>query len=139
MVGFPGETSEDFKNLLTFAKENKFDRLGVFPYSQEEGTPAATMPNQVKEETKQTRLHKLMEQQQKIHFKNQEKYVGQTLEVMVDSRGDGVYTGRTQYDAFEVDAVVNFTSHKPLERGQFCRVEIVAADDYDLRGVNVLQ
>jgi len=140
MVGFPGETAEDYKGLYNFAKEIKFDRMGAFPYSREEGTPAAEMPRQVKSETKQRRLGKIMELQQKIHFAKQQKYVGQTLSVIVDAQDDDTecqhaYIGRTQYDAYEVDAVVYFTSSQPLTNGQICNVKIIAADDYDLRGV----
>lgn len=135
MVGFPGETEENFRNLYNFAKKNKFDRMGVFPYSREAGTPAAEMPCQVKEETKQERLHKIMVLQQKIHFAKQREYVGQTLPVIVDIYENGYYIGRTQYDAYEVDAVVNFSSQTKLNLGQIYPVKITAAEDYDLRGV----
>jgi ribosomal protein S12 methylthiotransferase len=137
MVGFPGETAEDFKGLLTFAREMKFDRLGVFPYSQEEGTPAALMDGQIKEETKFSRHARLMEQQQKIHFKAQEKYVGQVVRVLVDTAKNGGFTGRTQHDAYESDTVVHFTADENLQRGDFCNVKIIATDDYDLRGIYV--
>ena len=139
MVGFPGEAVEDFKNLYSFAREVKFDRLGVFPYSREEGTPAATMPQQVKPQVKQSRMNRLMNLQQKIHFAKQREYVGQILPVMIDAKTDEGYVGRTQYDAYEVDAVVNFTvgdaPEKALSYGQICQVRITEADNYDLRGV----
>jgi len=134
MVGFPGETQENFDGLYNFAQEMKFDRMGAFPYSQEEGTPAAEMPNQIDEETKQERLSAIMELQQEIHFKNQRKYVNQTLPVMLDSQQDGVCTGRTQYDTYESDAVVQFHSAKKLSRGQIIPIKITATDGYDLKG-----
>jgi len=138
MVGFPGETAQDFKNMYDFAQEVKFDRMGVFPYSQEEGTPAATMPNQVKDGMKQSRMKRLMELQQKIHFAKQESYVGQTMSVIIDAKDDHSddYVGRTQYDAHEVDAVVyvNAAAAKKLSPGQIVNVRITQAENYDLRG-----
>ncbi|MCL1884243.1 MAG: 30S ribosomal protein S12 methylthiotransferase RimO [Defluviitaleaceae bacterium] len=135
MVGFPSETSEDFQNMYNFAKSQKFDRMGAFPYSREEGTKAAEMPRQVKPETKQKRLAKIMELQQKIHFAAQQEKVGQTLQIMVDTSEGNTYTGRTQHDAYEVDAIVTFTSETPLKPGEIHAVKITAAYDYDLQGV----
>ncbi|MCL2047305.1 MAG: 30S ribosomal protein S12 methylthiotransferase RimO [Defluviitaleaceae bacterium] len=134
MVGFPGETAEDFKNLCDFVQEMKFDRMGAFPYSQEEGTRAALMPDQISDEIKQKRLNKIMQLQQKIHFKKQRKYVGKTLSVIVDGCVQGEYIGRTQYDAYEADAVVSFSSVVPLAVGQICDVRISDTVDYDLVG-----
>jgi len=138
MVGFPGETAEDFENLFEFVKEIKFDRMGVFPYSQEEGTPAATMPYQVDEELKQERLSRLMALQQDIHFEKQRKRVGQVLPVIPDETPEtsgGEYIGRTQADAYGVDALVYFSSREEIFPGQIVDVKITAADGYDLRGV----
>ena len=136
MVGFPGETSDDFENLYDFAEEMRFDRLGAFPYSREEGTRAAEMPAQIRSDVKQKRLHKIMELQQKIHFEKQREYVGKILPVIVDSRDEnGDYVGRTEFDAYEVDTVVNFSSQKILRAGQICDVKIIEAFEYDLRGV----
>lgn len=134
MVGFPGETEENFRGLYNFAKEMEFERMGAFPYSQEEGTPAAEMSCQIDEETKQERLSKIMELQQKIHFEKQREFVGKTLRVIVDAQENNICTGRTQYDAYESDAVVEFLCEKILSRGQIVQVEINAADGYDLRG-----
>jgi len=134
IVGFPGETKDDFKNLYDFVKETKFERLGVFPYSREEGTTAATMPNQVPPATKQNRLKKLMQLQQEIHFENQQKHVGKTIPVMVDSYENGEYTARTQHDAYEVDAVVTIATDKKLKLGDICNVKITSTLDYDLIG-----
>jgi len=136
MVGFPGETVENFRNLYEFAKEVRFDRLGVFPYSREDGTPAAIMPRQVKPEVKDTRRERLMGLQQKIHMEKQRAKVGQLLPVMVDDQTEsGVYVGRTMHDAYEVDAVVYFASTAPLQPGDIAQVEITNAADYDLQGV----
>jgi len=134
MVGFPGETEEIFEGLYDFAEEHRFDRLGVFPYSQEEGTKAAEMPDQIDMDTKQMRLGRLMELQQQIHFENQGDFVGKTLPVMVDSQDGGIYTGRTQYDTYESDCVVKFAADKKLLPGQIVNVKITAADGYDLSG-----
>ncbi|MCL2841640.1 MAG: 30S ribosomal protein S12 methylthiotransferase RimO [Defluviitaleaceae bacterium] len=135
MVGFPGETSEDFKNLRAFVETVKFDRMGVFPYSQEEGTPASTMQDQVDDSIKQTRMHNLMELQQDIHFEKQREYIGQVLDVIVDEAIEGEYIGRTQYDAYEVDAVVHFIPlDKKLSLGEIVQVRIIETEGYDLRG-----
>ena len=134
MVGFPGETVENFRDLYKFVKQMQFDRLGVFPYSREEGTPAATMPQQVKPEIKQVRLKRIMALQQEIHFAKQKAMVGKTVTVIVDSPEpqNGAYSARTQQDAYEVDSVVYVKSNKPLKLGQICQVTITDAEEYDL-------
>ena len=147
MVGFPGETDSDFKNMLQFVKKIKFDRLGAFPYSQEEGTPAATFPQQVDSEIKSDRLNELMELQQEIHFKNQESKIGKTEQVIIDSsisseneedndEDDDLsnYIGRTQYDTYDVDTIVYVHSKIPLTIGQFYNVCITGVNQYDLIG-----
>jgi len=135
IVGFPGETVETFKNMYRFVSTIKFDRLGVFPYSREDGTPAATMPKQVKENIKHARLGRIMALQQQIHFKKQELQIGKTLPVIVDSQSEtGEYIGRTQGDAYEVDGVVIFTSKEKLIQGNVVQVKILGSDQYDLRG-----
>ena len=135
MVGFPGETAADFKGLYSFVEKMQFARLGVFPYSREDGTPAATMPKQVGAETKTNRMKKIMELQQKIHFAKQESMVGKVVPVIIDAEQNGVFTARTVQDAYEVDAVVYVESNKPLKTGQICQVKITEAEEYDLRGV----
>jgi len=136
MVGFPGERVEDFKNLYVFVKKMQFDRLGVFPYSREEGTPAANMSQQLKSDIKQVRLRRIMALQQEIHFAKQAAMVGKTITVIIDSTQENwQYTARTSQDAHEVDAVVYVESKKELTTGQFCQVRITAAEEYDLRGV----
>jgi ribosomal protein S12 methylthiotransferase len=128
MVGFPGESSRDFHALTAFLKQAAFARLGAFPYSAETGTPAAEMPAQVRESTKQARLDAVMEQQRQIHFGFQESLVGRVLPCIVD--GEGI--ARTRYDAYESDGVVHFTGTAKI--GEIVPINITAADGYDLRG-----
>jgi len=136
MVGFPGESVEDFRGLYNFAKKVRFDRMGVFPYSREEGTPAATMDKQVKEQVKHIRRDRLMRLQQKIHLAKQQKNKEKIIPVMVDGLLEEInYVGRTEGDAHEVDAVVYFTSSVKLAPGEVHLVQITDADEYDLRGV----
>jgi len=138
IVGFPGETSRDFDHMKQFVADMQFDRLGVFPYSREDGTPAATMPKQVRESTKLVRLEQMMDLQQGIHFKKQKSYIGKILPVIVDAQEEtGEYIGRTQSDAYEVDATVTFISDSELKPGVVCQVEILSSDHYDLRGKEV--
>ncbi|WP_407724059.1 30S ribosomal protein S12 methylthiotransferase RimO [Ruminococcus sp. JL13D9] len=125
--GFPGETEEQFEELCEFAKEIEFDRLGCFPYSQEEDTPAAAFPNQLDEETKQNRADIIMEQQQLIMTRRCEKLVGTTAEVLVEGfdRIAECWYGRTYADAPEVDGCVFFTTGgKKPSIGSFVNVKI---------------
>lgn len=125
--GFPGETEEQFEELCEFAKEIEFDRLGCFPYSQEEDTPAAAFPNQLDEETKQERADIIMEQQQLIMTRRCEKLVGTTVEVLVEGfdRIAECWYGRTYADAPEVDGCVFFTTGgKKPKPGDFVNVKI---------------
>ncbi|MCL1788493.1 MAG: 30S ribosomal protein S12 methylthiotransferase RimO [Defluviitaleaceae bacterium] len=135
IVSFPGETTRDFEDMEKFVQAMQFDRLGVFPYSREDGTPAAKLPHQVRESTKLARLERLMDAQQKIHFAKQAGHVGRVLQVMVDSREEtGEYIGRTQWDAYEVDSVVVFTADEVLAPGEVYPVRITQSDGYDLQG-----
>jgi len=139
IVGFPGETSKIFDRLLSFVREVKFDRLGVFPYSREEGTAAALLAKQVHASTKQKRLEQVMEAQQVIHFAKNRTMVGQTVQVMVDSYAQETNecTGRTQCDAYEVDTVVTFSPdslNDELALGNIYSVKITDTDQYDLKG-----
>ena len=127
IAGFPGETEEQFEELCEFAKEIEFDRLGCFPYSQEEDTPAAAFPNQLDEETKQNRADIIMEQQQLIMTRRCEKLVGTTVEVLVEGfdRIAECWYGRTYADAPEVDGCVFFTTGgKKPSIGSFVKVKI---------------
>ena len=136
MVGFPGETDEDFNCLCEFANQMQFDRMGVFPYSQEDGTPAAVMKPQVKDSIKKSRYKKLMLVQQKIHFEKQKSLVGQVLTVITDDflTEESMYVGRPYFDAPETDSVICFTSENPVQIGEFCDVLIASSNGYDLQG-----
>jgi ribosomal protein S12 methylthiotransferase len=132
MTGFPGETDEDFKDLLRFIREAGIDHLGVFPYSPEEGTPAAGMDNQVPRETAEERAGKLMEEQAHISARRLRKLVGQELTVLAEGfDGNGPF-GRHQGQAPEVDGVVRLD--EDAEAGTFVRVMITDSDVYDLKG-----
>ncbi len=138
IVGFPGETEEEFSDLMDFVKEIRFSRLGAFTYSQEEGTPAAQREDQIPDEVKQERLDALMMEQMQISNEANQALVGKTLSVMVDEQDeDGAYVGRTAYDAPDIDNSVIFTSEKPLQPGDIVSVRIDDAFDYDLEGTAV--
>ncbi|MCI8647483.1 MAG: 30S ribosomal protein S12 methylthiotransferase RimO [Firmicutes bacterium] len=138
ITGFPGETEEDFEQLLDFAREMEFERLGVFAYSQEEGTAAADMDEQVEEEIKIQRQDAIMRTQLDISLESNRKKVGKTLQVLTEERDpDGSYIGRTAQDAPEIDNSVLFTSERDLAPGELVFVEITDAFDYDLIGREV--
>ncbi|MBY9081957.1 30S ribosomal protein S12 methylthiotransferase RimO [Paenibacillus sp. HN-1] len=135
IVGFPGETEEDFQRLCDFVSEIGFDRLGVFTYSMEEGTPASRLPNQVPEDVKEWRANTLMELQREVSKNRGGRFVGQVLDVLVeryDGRSD-VYVGRSQYDAPEIDGEV-FVKGSNLGIGEMTKVRITHAFEYDLSG-----
>ncbi len=136
LVGYPGETEEDFGELLDFVRTVRFERLGVFPYSEEEGTYSAKqLRDDVPEALKQQRVERIMALQQEISFENNRRRVGRTERVLVDSRQGGYYIGRTQYDSPEVDQEILIPAEKKrLMRGRFYDVRIVSAADYDLYG-----
>ena len=134
--GFPGETQEDFEELYNFADEMEFDRLGVFAYSQEEGTPAALMPDQVPQEVKEARRDELMELQQEIAFEKAQEQKGRTLLAMIEGRveDENAYVARTYMDAPGVDGLLFINTAKQLLTGDFVRVRVTGACDYDLIG-----
>jgi ribosomal protein S12 methylthiotransferase len=137
IVGFPGETEEDFQELLAFMKDMQFERLGIFTYSREEGTPAAAMHNQVPEEIKQRRFEEAMLLQQEISRRNNQKWLGKTLKVLVeehDSKTPTLWIGRSYMDAPEVDGNVFIHSSKPLQIGSFYPVSVTSTQEYDLVG-----
>ena len=134
IVGFPGETEEEFEELLDFVKETRFDRLGAFAYSPEENTPAAAMPDQIDEAVKQERLDRLMTLQQEISAKVMQARVGETCEVLVEGFRHGRYYGRSLMEAPEMDGKVLFTSQKKLRPGEYVTVHITGASEYDLNG-----
>lgn len=136
ITGFPGETEEEFNNLAEFVKEAEFDRLGCFAYSAEEGTKAATMPDQIDEQVKIDRGDIIMQQQYDIFERKLNEKIGKEYEVVVEGY-DGYtdcYFGRSYMDAPEIDSLVYFTSRVPLEDGEFVRVKIINYKDYDLVG-----
>ena len=139
MVGFPGETEEDFKELLDFVKWAKFERMGAFAYSEEEGTYGAEhYKDNVPDEVKQARLSKLMRLQQQVSEEVQQSKVGQQLQVIIDRKEGDYFIGRTEYDSPEVDPEVLIKSPAPrrecLRLGQFVQVKIESADEFDLYG-----
>lgn len=139
ITGFPGETEKDFEELMDFTEEIRFERLGVFAYSQEEGTPAAEMENQVEEDVKAERQDAIMRMQVEISLENNQKMIGKTVEVLVEEQDqEGAYIGRTQHDAPEIDNSVIFTSDKEHVPGDFVMVHIYDAFDYDLTGKEVI-
>ncbi len=136
ITGFPGETEEDFEELKDFVQQMKFERLGVFAYSQEEDTPAAVMENQIPEEVKEARRDEIMAIQQEIAFEKGESYIGKTVDVMVEGHlpEEGVYITRTYMDAPEVDGFVFVSTDWNLMSGDFLKVCITEAQEYDLIG-----
>ena len=136
LVGYPTETDEDFEELLQFVRDVRFDRLGVFPYSEEEGTYSAQhLEDDVPQEVKQARADRIMMLQREISLENNRKRVGRTERVMIDSRQGDYYVGRTQYDSPEVDEEILIPVEKrQLRRGHFYEVRITSASDYDLYG-----
>lgn len=134
--GFPGETEEDHEELMSFVDEMEFDRLGVFPYSAEEGTPAAQMPDQVPEELKEKRRDEIMELQQEIAFGKTEALVGGCLWCMVEGKvaDEDAYVARTWRDAPDVDGYLFVQTARELMTGDFVRVRVTGADEYDLIG-----
>lgn len=138
IVGFPGETDEDYEKLYDFVDKMRFARLGVFAYSQEENTPAGEMENQIDEEVKEERLDGIMRRQLDISLELNKEKIGQTLEVLVEEQDeDGSWLGRSRYDAPEIDNSVIFTSNRSLKPGDIVSVRINDAFDYDLVGVEV--
>ena len=139
IVGFPGENDEDFDNLYDFVELNKFERLGVFKYSREEGTAAAKMPEQVDEELKEERLDAIMNLQMGISLQSNKAKIGRIMPVIIDEIEEDGYVGRTQYDAFEIDNSVIFSAkeNKAYKIGDIVNVRIIDAYDYDLVGEEV--
>ena len=138
IVGFPGETDEDFEDLMDFVEEERFQRLGVFAYSQEEGTPAGDREDQIDEDIKQERLDQVMRLQLEISYEHNQELIDSTLQVLVEEQDpDGSYIGRSQYDAPEIDNSVIFTSEKEHKSGDMVWVKINDAYDYDLVGYEV--
>ena len=136
ITGFPGETKEQHEELLAFVDEMEFDRLGVFTYSSEEGTPAAGMPGQIDEEVKEERQAELMELQQDIVFSQADEMAGREVLVMVEGKvaDENAYVGRTYKDAPNVDGSIFINTEEELMSGDFARVRVTGALEYDLIG-----
>ncbi len=135
IVGFPGETEEEFNELYKFVQDTKFDRLGVFTYSLEEDTPAYLLPNHLSQEVKEERRDRLMEIQRTISEENMMSKVGMTFDVLIEEfAGNNTYVGRTYMDSPEIDGVVYITTDEELEEGQFIKVNITEYLEYDLIG-----
>lgn len=135
MVGFPGETDEHFRHLIDFVERVRFDRLGAFPYSEEEGTYSAIhYKDRIPEKVKQERFDELMSVQEKIAFELNELKVGKELKVIIDREESDFYVGRTEYDSPEVDSEVLIAKEKKLEPGQFYQTLITGTQSFDLIG-----
>ena len=136
ITGFPGETQEQHEELMEFVDEMEFDRLGVFTYSPEEDTPAAVMPDQIPEDVKEDRQAELMELQQEIAFDLAEEMIGREVLVMIEGKmaDENAYVGRTYKDAPNVDGLIFVESEEELMSGDFARVRITGALEYDLMG-----
>lgn len=136
ITGFPGETEEQHEELMEFVDEMEFDRLGVFTYSPEEDTPAATMPDQIEESVKEDRQAELMELQQEIAFDLAERMIGKEVIVMFEGKvaDENVYVGRTYMDAPNVDGLIFVETNEELMSGDFAKVRITGALEYDLIG-----
>ncbi len=139
IAGFPGETDEQFSELYEFLKEIKLDRVGVFAYSQEEDTPAASFEGQLPDEVKEERRDKLMALQQGISLEKNKAKIGKVIEVLAEGYDEGnfMYVGRSRGDSIGVDSTVYFAAEDEVEIGSFVKVEILDADEYDLTGKEV--
>lgn len=135
IVGFPGETDEDFEELMEFVEEMQLDRMGAFKYSREEGTPADLLPNHVDEDTKKERLERLMMLQQGISEERNQENLGKTLKVLIEDRVDEtLFIGRSQKDAEDIDSVVYVETSEDLQIGEMVDVTVEIAYEYDLKG-----
>lgn len=136
LVGHPGETEEDFEQLMDFVREAKFERMGAFPYSEEEGTFSGdNYEDDIPEDVKQSRVDKLMAVQQEVSLEVNRSKIGQVLKVVIDREEADYFIGRTEFDSPEVDPEVLVEKSLALEIGQFYDVEITGAEEFDLYGV----
>ena len=134
IAGFPGETRDDVEELKMFLQKMRFDRMGIFTYSHEEGTSAHNMVDNISAEEKEERAQEIMEVQQEISLEMNQEKIGQTFKVLIDKKEAGRYIGRTEFDSVEVDNEVIIESKKKLIIGDFVKVKITKAYDYDLEG-----
>ena len=138
IAGFPGETRDDIEDVKQFLQEQRFDRVGVFTYSHEEGTSGYNLIDDVPAKEKQARAEEIMEVQQEISYEKNQQKIGKIFKVIIDKKEAGRYLGRTEFDSVEVDNEVIIHSEKKLPVGEFVNVKITNAFDYDLEG-EVLQ
>ncbi len=135
LVGFPGETEDDFKELMDFAAEHKFERLGVFPYSEEEGTPSAmNFADDIPQEVKESRAERLMALQNKISLEANIARIGRRMKVIIDRREGDYYVARSEHDSPEVDQEILIPATRKLREGAFYDIIVTGAEDYDLYG-----
>jgi ribosomal protein S12 methylthiotransferase len=134
IAGFPGETLDDVDELKLFLKQQRFDRVGIFTYSHEEGTSAFELNDDVPQEEKERRAQDIMETQQEISFELNQEKIGGLFKTLIDKREAGRYLGRTEFDSVEVDNEVVIHSDKKLTVGEFYNVRMTKAYDYDLEG-----
>ncbi len=137
IAGFPGETKNDVEELKTFLQQQRFDRVGIFTYSHEEGTSAHDLEDNISSEEKQLRAQEIMEVQQEISYEKNREKIGKTFKVIIDRKEAGRYLGRTEFDSVEVDNEVVIHSDKKLMIGRFVNVKIIKAYDYDIEGAVV--
>lgn len=136
IVGFPNETDENFNSMVDFIEEMEFDKIGVFTYSPEEGTPAAIMDNQIDEDVKLERKDYILQVQQNVSAKKSQKYVGKIFKVIVDGKlpEENVYVGRSYMDCYEIDGLVFFNADYEIISGDMLDIEIKESLEYDLKG-----
>jgi ribosomal protein S12 methylthiotransferase len=134
IAGFPGETEEDVEELKDFLREHRFDRVGIFSYSHEEGTSAHQLDDNIPADVKQQRAQEIMEVQQEISYEINREKIGKVFKVLIDKKEAGRYLGRTEFDSVEVDNEVLIQSPDRLPIGEFVNVRITKAYDYDLEG-----
>ena len=140
ITGFPGESSEQHEQLRQFLEEMRYDRVGIFAYSQEKGTPAALMPDQISEEIKESRREDLYQTQQAIVFDQNRRLIGSSLKCLIEgelSDEPGVYAGRTYRDAPDVDGLIFVKSSRALVSGMMVDVCVTGASGYDLTGEEI--
>lgn len=134
IAGFPGETLDDVEELELFLQQQRFDRVGIFTYSHEEGTSAFDLEDNISQPEKERRAQQIMEVQQEISFEKNQQKVGKVFKVLIDKKETGRYLGRTEFDSVEVDNEVIIDSDEKLSIGEFVNVQILKAYDYDLEG-----
>jgi ribosomal protein S12 methylthiotransferase len=134
IAGFPGETGDDVEELKEFLVKQRFDRVGIFTYSHEEGTSGFELNDDVSAEEKEKRAQEIMEVQQEISYELNQEKVGKTFKTIIDKKEAGRYLGRTEFDSVEVDNEVVIHSVKKLTIGEFVKVKITKSYDYDIEG-----